>query len=240
MNQPNETPHPNTAGPGQHRSEPHLSPAITLVLVDDHELFRGGLRQLFTEHGLEIVGEANSGEAAVELVAATAPVVVVMDINMPGIGGIEAARRIAADSPATGVLMVTVSAEVADVSEAVMAGANGYVLKEAPADEIIAAVEAVARGESLLSARIAAGILQRIRAGEHLAATRDNPELLTERERIILALVADGLENGQIAEELTISVQTVKNHVSNILAKLHVENRVQAAVHAVRRGLLTR
>lgn len=212
--------------------------AITLVLVDDHILFRTGLRELLVEQGFAVVGEAANGEEAVATVTATTPTVAVIDLHMPGMDGIEATRQLREAAPATSVLILTVSPNDSDVSEAVMAGARGYVLKDAPVDEIVGAIRAVSAGESLLSSRIAAGILERVRSGEQLSSTDRRGELLTERECTVLRLLADGKENGEIATELVISIQTVKNHVSNILAKLEVNNRVQAAVHAVRHGLL--
>ena len=213
--------------------------AVTVALVDDHELFRSGLRELLVEHGFEIVGEAGDGLTAVELVERTAPSVVVMDINMPRQSGIEATRAIRRSSPSTRVLMLTVSPGETNVSEAILAGASGYVLKDAAVDDIVAAVHATARGESLLSPAIAAQLLKHIRGHETLGELPgDELPQLTARELDVLRLVAAGRDNTQIATELVISQQTVKSHVSNILAKLEVDNRIQAAVYAVRRRLL--
>ena len=210
---------------------------VTVALVDDHAFFRGGLRDLLSEHGFTVVGEAASGEEAVELIAETAPDVAIMDVNMPGIGGIQAARRINAASPTCRVLMLTVSPDDADVNEAILAGACGYVLKDASATEVISAVGAAARGESLLSPPVASKLLDRIREADEAVQSASVGPQLTERELDVLRLIAQGKNNNEIAEELVISVQTVKNHVSNLLAKLHVENRIQAAVVAVRRNL---
>lgn len=209
----------------------------TVVIVDDHDLFRGGLRQLLSEEGFEVLAEAANGEAAVEAVRRSAPAVVVMDLHMPTMDGIEATRRLRDVAPATRILILTVSSDDRDVGEAVMAGASGYVLKDAAAKEIVGAIEAVHAGESLLSPRVAAKILERIRDGRRISASRD-ADLLSDREREILRLIANGKGNAEIAAELFISVPTVKNHVSNVLAKLDVQNRVQAAVQAVRDGLL--
>ena len=210
---------------------------VTVALVDDHALFRGGLRDLLSEHGFTVVGEATTGEEAIELIAETAPDVAVMDVNMPGIGGIQATRQINAASPTCRVLMLTVSPDDSDVNEAILAGACGYVLKDASEAEIVSAVGAAARGESLLSPPVASRLLDRIRDADdaHEAATAGPP--LTERELDVLKLIAQGKSNAEIADELVISVQTVKNHVSNLLAKLQVENRIQAAVVAVKRQL---
>jgi DNA-binding NarL/FixJ family response regulator len=218
--------------PGPTASRPRV------VLVDDHELFRNGLRDLLQEHSVEVVGDAAEGASALDLVRRSAPDVVVMDIHMPGGSGIEATRRIRATAPATRVLMLTVSADETAVADAILAGACGYLLKDASPDQIVAGVQAAAAGESLLSSRIAADLLERLREGGSLTSGETEATELTERELQVLRLMAEGMDNREIAEELVISVQTVKNHVSNVLAKLEVQNRIQAAVHAVRRRLL--
>lgn len=209
---------------------------IRAVLVDDHALFRTGLHALLQQRGVDVVGEASDGTSAVELVRETAPDVVLMDISMPGVSGIEATMRIRAVAPTAQVIMLTVSADEREVEESICAGACGYLLKDAPVEQILAAIRAAAVGESLLSPRIAASILERVRTdpGRPQLPGEARAEL-SEREGEVLSLIAEGKENAQIAEELFISAQTVKHHVSNILAKLEVENRVQAAVHAVER-----
>ena len=212
---------------------------IRVVLVDDHTLFRSGLHELLERNGVVVIGEASDGPSAVEVARDAAPDVVLMDINLPGFSGIEATMRIRAVAPTAQVIMLTVSADERDVEEAIYAGACGYLLKDAPVEQILVAVQAAAAGESHLSPRIAAGILERVRAAPSRAALPQEARAeLTEREREVLRLIADGKENAQIAKELFISVQTVKKHVSNILAKLEVENRVQAAVRAVQGRLL--
>ena len=212
---------------------------IRVVLADDHSLLRSGLRELLERHGVDVVGEAADGPSAVEVVREAAPDVVLMDVNMPGSSGIEATMRIRAVAPTAQVIMLTVSAGERDVEESICAGACGYLLKDAPVEQILAAIEAAAAGESHLSPRIAADILDRIRTDTGRSALPDEARAeLTEREREVLRLIAEGKENAQIAEALFISVQTVKNHVSNLLAKLEVENRVQAAVQAVQGRLL--
>jgi DNA-binding NarL/FixJ family response regulator len=212
---------------------------IRVVLVDDHALFRAGLHELLEKHGVEVVGEASDGASAVEVVRDAAPDVVLMDVSMPGITGIEATMGVRAVAPTARVIMLTVSADERHVEEAIYAGACGYLLKDAQAEQILAAVRAAAAGESHLSPRIAADILERVRAnpGRRVLPAEARAQL-TERESEVLRLMAEGKENAQIAEELFISVHTVKNHVSNILAKLEAENRVQAAVRAVRSRLL--
>jgi DNA-binding NarL/FixJ family response regulator len=214
---------------------------IQVVVVDDHNFFRQGLRGLLSEQGLDVVGEAASGEAALKLVEATAPDVVVMDLSMPGIGGVEATRQLTAAAPNTRVLVLTIAADSGHMIDALMAGACGYLLKNASVDEIVTGIRAAAAGESLISPPIAAKLLDRLRASGHEPA-EPAPEpvgaQLSERELQVLRLLAAGKDNSEIAQELFISPKTVKNHISSILAKLHIENRIQAAVYAVRSGIV--
>jgi DNA-binding NarL/FixJ family response regulator len=214
---------------------------IQVVVVDDHNFFRQGLRDLLSEQGLDVVGEAASGEAALKLVEATAPDVVVMDLSMPGIGGVEATRHLTAAAPNTRVLVLTIAADSGHVIEALMAGACGYMLKDASVEEIVTGIRATAAGESLISPPIAAKLLERLRANEHETAEPAPKPVgadLSERELQVLRLLAAGKDNSDIAQELFISPKTVKNHISSILAKLHIENRIQAAVYAVRSGIV--
>jgi DNA-binding NarL/FixJ family response regulator len=212
---------------------------IRVVLVDDHALFRGGLRELLEQQGVEVVGEASDEPTAVAVVRDAAPDVVLMDVNMPGSSGIEATMQIRAVAPTAQVIMLTVSPDEQDVQESIYAGACGYLLKDSPVEKILEAIRAAAAGESHLSPRIAAKILKHVRTNPGRPTVPEEARAeLTEREREVLGLMAEGKENPQIAEDLFISVQTVKNHVSNILAKLEVENRVQAAVQAVQNRLL--
>jgi DNA-binding NarL/FixJ family response regulator len=211
----------------------------SVVVVDDHDVFRDGLVRLLAEReDIVVVGDAADGERALRLVERLAPDVVVMDLNLPGMSGTEAIRRLAATAPQSRVIVLTISVAESDVVEAIVAGACGYLLKDASIDEIVSGVRSAAVGESLLSPRIATGLLERLRdlAGDDDGA--DHRTELTERELEVLRLVAQGLDNVEIADTLVISPQTAKNHVSNILAKLQLENRIQAAVHAVRRGLV--
>jgi DNA-binding NarL/FixJ family response regulator len=209
--------------------------AIRVVLVDDHHLFRQGLRSLLEEHGFEIAGEAPSGEAAVGLVPRVEPDVVVMDLHMPGMSGVEATRRLSARESSARVLVLTVSTADADVVEAMVAGACGYLLKDTSPDRIAAGVRAAAAGECMLSASVAAQLVDRVRGAP--PAPPDAVDL-SEREIEVLRLVAQGRDNAQIAERLVISPLTAKNHVSNILVKLSVDSRVQAAIYAVRAGMV--
>ena len=210
-----------------------------VLLVDDHDLFRTGLRNLLEERDVQVVGEAGQGADAVRLVRDVAPDVVVMDLNMPGMSGIEATRQIAAIAPLTRVLVLTISDQDEDVLQAILAGACGYLLKDSSVDELIRGISAAAVGESIISSAIAGKVLQQVRA------TAGSPEAgeairaeLSERELDVLKLIASGKDNAMIAAELHISPKTVKNHISNILMKLQIENRIQAAVYAVRSGIV--
>jgi two-component system, NarL family, response regulator LiaR len=215
------------------------TPSPRVLLVDDHEIYRAGLRGLLEEQAIDIVGEASSGEQALELVEAKHPSVVIMDLNMPGMGGIEATRRIATLAPLTRVIMLTVSSATPDITEAVLAGACGYLLKSATTQDIVAGIGAAARGDALLSPSVAAKLLERVREAPAKPTVPDPSQAsLTEREIEVLRLLASGMDNADIGKTLFISPSTVKNHISSILLKLQIENRIQAAVYAVRSGLV--
>jgi DNA-binding NarL/FixJ family response regulator len=213
--------------------------SIRVLLVDDHDLFRTGLRNLLEERGVVIAGEAAAGAEAVRLVRELAPDVVVMDLHMPGMSGIEAIKQIAGVAPLTRVLVLTISDQDDDVLDAILAGACGYLLKDSSVDELIRGIVSAAVGESLVSPAIANKVLQQVRARsvspEAAAAIRTE---LSQREIDVLKLIASGNDNAMIAAQLHISPKTVKNHISNILMKLQIENRIQAAVYAVRSGLV--
>ena len=208
-----------------------------VVVVDDHDLFRTGLMNLLTEQGIHVVGEAATGEAAVKLVRDLAPDVVVMDIHMPGISGVDATRELAAVAPRSRVVVLTISEEDGDVVDAVMAGACGYLLKSSSIDELVAGIRAAAAGESLISPQIATKVLQLLRAQSPGQSQPLRAEL-SARELEVLKLIAIGKDNAEIAKDLFISPKTVKNHISNILMKLQIDNRIQAAVYAVRSGIV--
>jgi len=214
-----------------------LSPRV--LIVDDHDLFRTGLRSLLEEQGVLIAGEADTGAEALRQVRDLAPEVVLMDLNMPGMSGVEATRQIAMLAPLSRVVVLTISDLDSDVMDAIFAGACGYLLKNASIEELLAGIRAAAAGESLVSPAIATKVLQRLRA-----STRSEHEVnristeLSARELEVLKLIANGKDNGQIALDLHISPKTVKNHISNILMKLQIENRIQAAVYAVRSGIV--
>jgi DNA-binding NarL/FixJ family response regulator len=212
---------------------------VRVLIVDDHDLFRSGLRNLLEDEGVHVVGEASAGQEALNIVREVAPDVVVMDLNMPGMGGVEATRHISTIAPLTRVVMLTISDQDNDVIDAILAGACGYLLKDSSIQELIAGIKAASQGESLISPTIASKVLQRVRA------SNTQPEIentiraeLSEREIEVLKLIANGKDNAMIAGELHISPKTVKNHISNILMKLQIDNRIQAAVYAVRSGIV--
>ena len=211
-----------------------------VLLVDDHDLFRTGLAKLLTEQGVHVIGEAPTGEAALKLVDELAPDVVIMDLNMPGLGGVDATREISASAPRTRVVVLTISEDDDDIVDAIMAGACGYLLKNSTVQELVAGISAAADGDSLISPQVGTKVLQQLRA-QAAGVRRDTaaPRVqLSERELDVLRLIAIGKDNAQIAQELFISPKTVKNHISNILMKLQIENRIQAAVYAVRSGIV--
>ncbi|MEQ0563842.1 response regulator transcription factor [Amycolatopsis sp. NEAU-NG30] len=213
-----------------------MSERLRVLVVDDHPLFRFGVCTLLAaEPGIEVVGEAASGASAAEAAAALRPDVVVLDLHLPDVSGIEAARHIVTASPDTGVLMLTMADESESVFAAMRAGARGYLLKDAEPDEIIRAVQAVARREAIFGPDVANRVLgffnQPPPASEPVF-----PEL-TSREREVLALIAAGHSNGVIANTLCLSPKTVRNHISNVFAKLHVADRAEAIVRARDAGL---
>jgi DNA-binding NarL/FixJ family response regulator len=212
---------------------------LRVLLVDDHDLFRTGLRNLLGDQdGLQIVGEGTTGSEAVRLVRELAPDVVVMDLNMPEMSGVEATRQISAQSPLTRVIVLTISEDDGDVMDAVVAGACGYLLKDASIQDVVTGIRSAAIGSSLISPAIAAKVLQRVRATTEDSDMAESIRTeLSDRELEVLKLVANGKDNAEIAAVLVISPKTVKNHISNILMKLQIQNRIQAAVYAVRSGL---
>ena len=222
-----------------HTADGRQVESLRVVIVDDHDLFGTGLRNLLEEQNVQVVGEAGSGGEAVRIVRELTPDVVVMDLNMPGMGGVDATRHITAIAPLTKVVMLTISEEDSDVMDAILAGACGYLLKDSSIQDLMSGIRAASLGESLISPNIAAKVLQRVRA------TSTQPEIantiraeLSDREIEVLKLIANGKDNAVIAGELHISPKTVKNHISNILMKLQIDNRIQAAVYAVRSGIV--
>ena len=221
-------------------SKPNAPTAgIRVLIVDDHPLFRSELRAQLEASGLDVVGEAEGADRAVALSVETKPEVVLMDISLAGGSGIDVTRRLRSKVPGARVLILTVSIDEEVVVEAITAGACGYLLKDSESDQILAAIAATATGESPLSPRIASALIERLRDRESPAASNngDRPTL-TRREREVLGLMVEGRDNKEIAAELVIGLETVKTHVSTILGKLEAHNRVQAAVKAVRAGLV--
>jgi DNA-binding NarL/FixJ family response regulator len=214
---------------------------IRILLVDDHDVFRHGLAQLLGDEGLEVVAEASGGEAGVRLAGELAPDVVLMDLGMPGMSGVEATRAIAAADHAPPVVVLTLSDDDASMLEALLAGAAGYLLKDATLEQIVGSVEAAAVGDAVIPPRVAPELLRRLRAAEPARAAADADGAvveLSERELEVLRLIVEGRDNAAIAAELYISPNTVKSHVASIFTKLDVENRLQASVQALRRGLV--
>ena len=212
---------------------------IRVILVDDQLLFRRGVRALLEEEpGIEVVGEASDGREGVELARATRPDAVLMDVNMPVLNGIEATRIIKSERPETKIVALTVSDEDQDLFEAIKAGAQGYLLKDLRPEELFEMIRGVMRGETPISPAVAGKLLNEFRKRPWHEPSEAAGWDLTARELEVLQLVAEGLGNAEIAARLYIVEGTVKNHLHNILEKLHLENRVQAAAYAIREGLV--
>ncbi len=208
---------------------------LKVIVVDDHELFRRGLVGLLEERGIHVFGEAMLAADAIQQATEMGPGVVLMDLTMPGMSGIEATQRLTAVAPLARVLVLTVARDDQHVMDALLAGACGYLLKDSTVDQIVEGIRAAERGESSISPSIAGHLIRRLREPHEIepAIAAD----LTPRELEVLDLVARGLDNSEIAQALFLSQHTIKNHVSSILIKLQVANRLQAAVRAVRSGL---
>ncbi len=214
-----------------------MTDPIHILIADDHTLFRDGLKALFGSlPDTEVVGEAATGTETVALAEELQPDVVLMDIQMPGLNGIEATRRIVQTSPHIGVIVVTMFEDDDSVFAAMRAGARGYVLKGADQEEMLRTIQAVARGEALFGPAIAARLQSYFSLPKPNAPPEAFPDL-TEREREVLALLAQGFNNGDIARQLHISQKTVRNHCSNIFSKLQVVDRAQAIIRAREAGL---
>jgi DNA-binding NarL/FixJ family response regulator len=210
---------------------------LTVLIVDDHPLFRKGIRTLLESMpDIEVIGEAISGKEAVEMATTHQPDVVLMDLQMPGGSGLGAIRELGKSSPNIRILVVTLFEDDESVFAALRAGARGYILKDADEEEMMRAIRAVGEGEAIFSPAIASRLMDYFAASRSLIPQEVFPEL-TEREREILTLIARGKTNAEIAAELTISLKTVRNHVSNIYSKLQVADRTQAAIRAREAGL---
>jgi len=232
---------PSSSGAPQDAS-PHAEPIRTMI-VDDHALFRRGLEMVLEgEPDIDLVGQASDGAEAVEKAAESLPDIVLMDIRMPRSNGIEACRAVKEAAPSAKIIILTISDEEEDLFEAIRAGASGYLLKDIPLDEVADTVRAVHGGQSLINPSMAGKLLTEFAA----LARRDDEERaqevpaprLTEREMQVLKLVARGMNNRDIAKELFISENTVKNHVRNILEKLQIHSRMEAVMVAVREKLI--
>jgi two-component system NarL family response regulator len=218
--------------------DPSTEP-IRVLVVDDQELFRRGLTMLLgVEPDIEVIGEAGDGNSAIDLVLEKVPDVVLLDVRMPKISGIEACVAIKEAVPAAKILMLTVSDEESDLYEAVKSGASGYLLKDSSIEEVAQAVRVVADGQSLISPSMAIKLLDEFKQMSRGDRNLSPGPKLTERELEVLRLVAHGLNNREIAKQLFISENTVKNHVRNILEKLQLHSRVEAVMYAVREKLL--
>ena len=216
-----------------------MSDQIRLLLADDHAVVRSGLRMLLqAQPDMTIVGEAETGQEAIRRVAELSPDVVLMDIDMPGMNGIEATRRIKADAPAAAVLALTMYEDEQYFFEMLRAGASGYVPKRAAPDELVSAIRAVGRGEVYLypslAGRLVQDYLRRGPAGEGEPPSDE----LTPREHEVLTLIAEGFSNNEIADRLVISAKTVDRHRENIMRKLNLHNRVDLVKYALRKGLI--
>lgn len=221
---------------------------LRVVIADDHPFFRDGLREMLQDGGIDVVGEASDGNEAVALTQRLAPDVVMLDLNMPGASGIDALHELARCAPGVQSVILTVSVQDADVVAALAAGACGYLLKDMRADRLLSSVRQAAEGDMVLSAEVARALRSHVRAGaEGALAEADDASgapgeadraALTPREEEVLRLIAEGADNATIGHALSISPHTVKQYVANIFEKLGVRSRVQAAVHAVRAGLV--
>lgn len=212
---------------------------IRVVIADDHAVVREGIKMILSrEPDIEIVGEAANGREALDLVAKTRPHVVVMDISMPEMGGVEATRRVKEAYPKVNVLALTMHEDESYVFQLLKAGASGYVLKRGAAQDLVQAIRSAARGEAFLYPSVARSVLadylKRVEAGEE----RHRFDGLTEREREILTLIAEGLSNQEIAQKLFISIKTVQTHRTHIMEKLDLHNRAQLVRYAIRKGLI--
>ncbi len=216
-----------------------MTAPITVLIVDDHAIVRSGVRAyLETQPDLQVVGEAGSGAEAVRVAGEQVPDVVLMDLLMPEMDGVEATRRICRVSPRTQVVVLTSYHDDEHVFPAIKAGARSYLLKDVGPQELAEAVRVTARGEAVIHPRVAARLVQELRRDK---AGAINPFTeLSEREQEVLRLIAEGRSNAEIAESLVLSEKTVKGHVSNILSKLHLADRTQAAVYAWREGIVRR
>jgi DNA-binding NarL/FixJ family response regulator len=209
---------------------------VRVMLVDDRPLVRNGIASLLRAHGHEVVGEADDGREALDIVGQASPDVVLMDIRMPGMGGLEATRLMTAQHPEVKIVMLTVSDDENDLFEAVKSGAQGYLLKDLEASQFFEALDAIDRGEAVIPTRLAGNLLEEFRSKSQEVGEAEPSDALSPREREVLDQVSQGLTNKEVAERLYISENTVKYHMKNILDKLHLRNRSQVIAWAARQG----
>lgn len=210
---------------------------IRLLLADDHRMLREGLRRSMVDEGFDVVGEADNGEDAVRLAADLQPDVVLMDVSMPEMDGVEATRIIRATGTATQVIMLTMHADSDVLADAIRAGASGYLVKDCSTDEVAEAVRMAAKGDTALSPQLAATMLDEVRRLEAPNPAEED-RLITKREEEVLQHIADGCSTPEVAERLYISQKTVKNHLASIYQKLDARDRTQAVLQAVRMGII--
>ena len=212
--------------------------AIRLMLADDHRMLREGLRRSLTDEGFDVVGEASDGEEAVRLADSLRPDVVLMDVTMPDVDGVEATRRIHQQLPDVRVVMLTMHADQSVIAEALRAGASGYLVKDCSTDEIADAVRQAASEDATLSPELATAMLDEVRRIEPDPVEADADRVVTKREVEVLQLIADGCSTPEVAERLFISQKTVKNHLASIYHQLDARDRTQAVLQAVRMGIV--
>jgi two-component system, NarL family, response regulator DegU len=211
--------------------------SIRLLLADDHRMLREGLRRSMVDEGFDVVGEADNGEEAVRLVAELEPDVVLMDVSMPEMDGVEATRIIRSTDTATRVIMLTMHADTEVLADAIRAGASGYLVKDCSTDEVAEAVRMAAKGDTALSPQLAATMLDEVRRLEAPNPAEED-RIITKREEEVLQHIADGCSTPEVAERLYISQKTVKNHLASIYQKLDARDRTQAVLQAVRMGIV--
>jgi DNA-binding NarL/FixJ family response regulator len=212
--------------------------AIRLLLADDHRMLRQGLRRSLADEGFDIVGEASDGEEAVRMAGELLPDVVLMDVSMPEMDGVEATRRIRAQHPSVRVVMLTMHADKEVLVEAIRAGADGYLVKDCSVDEVADAVRQAAAGQTTLTPEVAASMLVEVRRLDSAVPADSDDRVVSKREEEVLQLIADGCSTPEVAARLYISQKTVKNHLASIYEKLDARDRTQAVLQAVRRGII--
>ena len=210
---------------------------IRLMIVDDHQMLREGLRRSMSEIGFDVIGEASDGDEAVTRATAQRPDVILMDVTMPRMDGVEACRQVKDVLPDTHIVMLTMHADQSVLADAIRAGASGYLVKDCSTDEIADAVKIAAAGQTALSPQLAATMLDEVRRMEEQERAQEN-RLITKREEEVLQMIADGCSTTEVAEGLYISQKTVKNHLASIYQKLEARDRTQAVLQAVRMGIV--